>query len=169
MDPELRALFALIVAVAVGFFFYARKRGGTARATAGTLDLFAGLVTLALGVLHTGAVIGNALQGKGVGGAATFEYNFRFYALLLVGMTLIVPGLLCVLKAWPLARGDVGAWRVPLWSSLVLLGVNAPMIPVQDFAQVPGGLAGVNLSAMLFVWRGVTQKSEPRMSTDKHE
>lgn len=165
----LRVLLGLIVVMAVGFFFYARKRGGSAKsAVVGTIDLFAGLVTLTLGVLHTGAVIGNALRGKGVGGAATFEYNFRFYALLLVGMVLIVPGLLCVLKAWQLARGDAGAWRVPLWSSVVLVAANAPMIPVQDFAQVPGGLAGVNLIVMLLVWRGEQQKRRTRMNTAKH-
>jgi len=166
----LRVLLGLIAVVTVGFFFYTKKRGGSAKSAAvGTIDLFAGLVTLTLGALHSGAVIGNALKGKGVGGTATFEYNFRFYALLLVGMILLVPGLLCVLKAWPLARGDAGAWRMPLWSCVVLVAVNAPMIPVQDLAQVPGGLAGVNLITMLLVWRGETQKSGTRMNTDKHE
>jgi len=164
-----KVLWVLVLVGTGVFAVYAWRRSrAAARAVAATVDFFAGLVTLTLGVLHTGAVIGNALRGKGVGGAATFEYNFRFYALLLVGMTLIVPGLLCVLKAWPLARGDAGAWRVPLWSCVALVAVNAPMIPVQDFAQVPGGLAGVNLIAMLLVWRGERKKIGTQMNTDKN-
>ena len=90
-------------------------------------------------------MIGRALSGKGTRGAPAFVYDFNFYSLLLVGFVIVVSGLLCLLSARGIARGDLLARRRALLSTLVILAVNVPLAPIQGFAYGLAILALFNL------------------------
>jgi lysylphosphatidylglycerol synthetase-like protein (DUF2156 family) len=90
-------------------------------------------------------VIGRALSGKGVEGASSFVYNFRFYSLVFVGVVIVVAGFYCLIAARGLTRADPLARRRALRASLVILAVNAPLAPIQGFAYGLSILALFNL------------------------
>jgi lysylphosphatidylglycerol synthetase-like protein (DUF2156 family) len=119
-----------------------------------TDDLFCGLVTFGFIALHLVAVVGRAVSGRGFGGEARFAYDFRFYSLVLMGVVIIIPGLVCLIHARRLTRGDVKAWTRTLWASSMLLLISVPLVPIQAFAIGPAGLAGLNLVAL---WAGRKQ------------
>jgi len=81
-----------------------------------------------LGVAHTVAVVGRALRGP------AFEYNFRLYSLVMMGLSQMAGGALCLSTSWNVARGDVRAWRVAWGATTLLLVVNLPLMPIQGFA-----------------------------------
>jgi len=120
----------------------------------GAIDLFCGLVIVALMSLHLAAVIGRAFSGQGFGGEARFAYDFRFYSLLLLGVVIIIPGLIFVMHARRLTEGDAGAWKRALWASGVLLLINIPLVQIQAFAPDPTLLAMINLVSL---WAGRKQ------------
>jgi hypothetical protein len=112
-----------------------------------------GGANLGLGGAHQQAVLARALAGQGMGGAADFNYDFHFVALLLVGLLLIVPGALCLFHAIGLARGRRAAWSGALRATLVLAVTNGLLMPVQGFAVLLGAVAGGNLVVLLGVRR----------------
>ena len=153
-EPELLVLLAAIGA-AVWFITDARRRRAPVPLVAvGVIDFFCGLLTFGLIALHLGAVVGRAVLGSGSGVEARFEYDFRFYSLVLVGVLIIIPGLVCMMHARRLTKGDVGAWKRALWASVMLLLINGPLGPIQGFAIGLAGLAGLNLVAL---WAGRKQ------------
>ncbi len=148
LDPAFLAVLGTVAATLL-FLFGARRRGAPAAlVTVGAIDLFCGLITFTLVAIHLSAVIGRAFSGKGLGGAPAFTYNFRFYSLVLVGLLIAVPAFLCASCARGLTRGDASAWKSALRSSVLLLAVNGPLMPIQGFAIGLTGLALVNLTAL---------------------
>ena len=71
-----------------------------------------------------------------------------------MGVVIIIPGLVCVMDARRLTRGDVKAWTRAPWASGMLLLINGPLVPIQAFAIDPAWLAGLNLVAL---WAGRKQ------------
>lgn len=142
--PEL-ALLVVVAATAVFVADAIRRRGQPALIAVGTFSFASAISIFALAVLHTAAVLSRPLTGRGVGDAASFTYDFRFYALLLVGFSLLVPSFLVLLRARGLTRGEREAWKTAMWSNVVLVAVNGPMIPVQKFAILLGSLAAASL------------------------
>ncbi len=135
-------------AASAAFFAGVRRRGApTALAAMASVDLLAGLVILALAAGHLGGVIGGALSDPGPGGSS-FEYDFRFYSLVLVGTLIGGPALVCVLQARALSRGESRAWRRTVWAGVLLLVVNVPLIPIQGFAALLSALAAANVAAL---------------------
>ncbi len=112
-------------------------------------NVLCGLSNLVLGGAHLLGVIGRALEGKGFAGAPAFEYGFTFYSLVLLGVLLVGPGLACLWQTRRLWRGEASARRAALrWSALLLL-LNAPLIPLQDFAILLTVASALNLIALL--------------------
>ncbi len=89
------------------------------------LDALCGLANGLLLSAHLAAVLGRAVQGRGFFGAPTFSYDFTFKALVLVGLTIALPGFLCLAQARGLTHGERSAWSKVFWWSLWLLGINA--------------------------------------------
>jgi len=148
MEPELLVLLAA-AAAAIALAMRARRRAGHWPAvTAGAVTLFCGALTAGMIALHLAAILGGALAGKGHGGAPSFVYDFDFYALVLLGVVILVPALVCVAQAPRLTTGDPHAWRRAGWSNLALVAVNAPLAPIQGSAYLLGGLALVGLVAL---------------------
>ena len=150
----LAALLFVLAAIgaAVWLAIIARRRRAP-EPIVGAIDLFCGLVTLALMSLHLAAVVGRAISGKGFG-QARFAYDFRFYSLLLMAVVIIIPGLVFVTHARRLTDGDARAWKRALWASGALLLINVPLVPIQAFALDPALLATINLVSL---WAGRKQ------------
>jgi hypothetical protein len=108
-----------------------------------------GGANLGLGGAHQQAVLARALSGEGMGGAASFTYDFHFVALVLVGLLLIVPGALCLVHAIGLGRGRRAAWSGALRATVVLVVTNGLLMPVQGFAVLLGAVAAGNLVVLL--------------------
>ena len=137
---------------AIWFAVAARRRGCRAALTAvGTISLFNGTLIAALGALHLIAVVSRAFSCAGSGPGGTFTYDFRFYALVQLGMLLIAGGVACLALAGGLTRGEPRAWRATWWATVALLAINLPLIPVQGLAFSP--FVFVNLVALMVTRR----------------
>ena len=151
LDPPFLLLYASIGG-AIWFAIAARRRGCIATLTAvATISFFNGMLLAALGSGHLIAVVSRAVAGEGSGPGGTFVYDFRFYALVLLGMLLIVGGVGCLAPARGLTRGETRAWKTTLWSIVALLAINLPLIPVQGLALSPFLL--VNLVVLMVTRR----------------
>jgi hypothetical protein len=148
-DPGTLVLLGVIAATLVFFVYAQRRHAPVSLVAVGTIDFFCGLITFALAALHLGGVIGRAFLGRGFGGAASFSYDFRFYSLVLVGLLIALPGFMCVISAMGLSRGDASAWKRALGSSVFLLAINVPLMPIQGFAIGLTGFALLNLIVLL--------------------
>lgn len=113
------------------------------RLVVAALDALCGLANLLLGLGHLQGVV-----RKAFGGPEPFSYNFHFYSVVLVGVLLTAPGLVCLWQVRGLARGEWRAWKRALGASLAVLAVNAPLVPFNDFPAVLMSFAGVNLIAL---------------------
>ena len=60
-----------------------------------------------------------------------YPYDFRYAGLLLVGITIVYSGVLCLWAVRGLARGERPAWDRALSGTILLLLVAVPLIPVE--------------------------------------
>lgn len=159
-EPELLVLLAAVIASLILWFDARRRRAQPSLATVGAIDLFCGLLTFGLMALHLGAVVGRALMGKGFAGAPIFTYDFRFNALILMAIVIMGPSFLCLRYARCLIRGDAAAWKVAVWSSVILVALNGPLMPIQGFAIGLVGLALSNLVVLSITRRSFRQAKQ---------
>ena len=151
LDPAFLVLYASIGG-AIWFAIAARRRRCLAALSAvGTISFFNGVLIAALGAGHLIAVVAGAVSGEGSGPGGAFAYDFRFYALVQLGMLLIVGGVACFIPAGGLTRGEPQAWKSALWATVALLAINVPLIPVQGLALSP--FVFVNLVALMVTRR----------------
>ena len=137
LDVPFLVLYASIGG-AIWFAIAARRGGCPAPLTAvATVNFFNGILIAALGTGHLIAVVSRAVSGEGSGPDGAFVYDFRFYALVLLGMLLMAGGVGCFAPARGLTHGEKRAWRTTLWSTVALLVINVPLIPVQGLALTP--------------------------------
>ena len=138
------------ISVAIWFAVAARRRQCLAALTAvGTITFCCGTIIAALSALHLVAVVGLALSGKGSGPGGTFVYDFRFYALVQLGLLLIAGAVVYFIQARWLTRGEPHAWKATLWVTVALLAVNVPLMPIQGFAIGFSVLLFLNLAALV--------------------
>jgi len=138
-DPALLVL-VVVIGATVWFATAARGRGAGVLAAVGAVTFFCGALIGSLGVAHTLAVIGRALRGP------AFEYDFRLYALVMLGVSQIAGGFRCLSTSWNVARGDARAWKAALAATTLLLVVNVPLMPIQGFAV---GLSAFSVVTLL--------------------
>jgi len=108
-----------------------------------------GLANFLLGGGHLVGVLRRALEGKGFGGELEFHYGFHFYSVVLLGVLLVGCGLACLWQTRGLWRGKDAARRIALCWSLALVFLNAPLIPLQDFAIPLTAVSAVNVIVLL--------------------
>lgn len=151
-------LVALVVtALATAIFVWRTARSGRGiDLAAATLDFAAGLLMASLAAAHSATVAVVAARRAG-----PFIYDFRFYALLLLGAVLIALALAGLLAAPGVARGDRGARRRAMLAAGGLLLVTLPLMPLQGFAI---GFAVISL-LNLGVLTGVGFARPSRIST----
>ena len=147
MNPiTVTALVVLLVAgaLALRFFWQLRRDGAPiASVLAGSLGLLSGSTIATLGVIHLAAVARLELR------RSPLHYDFRVYALILLGVTLTSLGTCLAAASVRLARGEMAAERPAIWAAVALLVVNAPLGPLQDLAIVLCLLLAVSLAALL--------------------
>ncbi len=103
-------MYSGVVGAIIWFAVAVRRRRRVDALTAvGTISFFGGTIIAALGALHLIAVVDRALRGT-LGTPAfapppilqngdPFVYDFRFYALVYLGVLLIAGGVACVIPA----------------------------------------------------------------------
>jgi hypothetical protein len=120
-----------------------------------------GVVTAAVAVtlwIGLGNTIGGLGHMQGVIETATrrgYPYDFRYAGLLLVGITIVYSGVLCLWAVRGLARGERAAWDRALSGTILMLLVAVPLIPVEGPGQdnavlqaaVPGTVSMIVLLA----------------------
>ena len=147
MNSELGQAIAILggtILIAVWLVVDARRRGARGGAIAvAVVALVSGLLNTILMSIHLFAVLRRAFRSD------PFVYDFRFVSLILVGLFIAVPGLVCAWSARGIAAGDRAAWWRAVWATLVMLVVNAALMPLQMPAVVLGSLAGVGLVTLL--------------------
>ena len=109
----------------------------------GALGFFSGLSTAVLAVGH-------------LFGVAVFElrrfplrYDFRVFALLLLGATLIALGTRLVQASVGVVRGERPSWRRAVGAAVALLAVNGALAPIQGFAVALFVFVAIGLVALL--------------------
>ncbi len=78
----------------------------------------------------------------------TFVYDFRFYSLVLLGIVMLVPAFRCVAASRGLAAGAFSSWERAWRNTLLLVSVNVPLAPIQDFGIAFSVAGFVNLSLL---------------------
>ena len=142
-DPGQLGLVAIIGAT-IWFAVAAGRRGARVLAAVGAVTFFCGALIAFLGLAHTLAVIGEAFSRP-----PAFEYDFRLYSLVMLGVSLIAGGLRCLSTSWNVARGDARAWKAALTATILLLVINVPLMPIQGFAVAFTALLLVSLIALI--------------------
>lgn len=89
-------------------------------------------------------------------GRSPIRYDFRVYALLLLGATLIVLGTRLVAASAGVVRGERTSWGRAVGAAAALLVVNGALAPIQGFAVALCIFVAIGLVAMLAV-RGRTE------------
>ena len=147
MNPiTITALVVLLVAGAgaLRFCWQVRRDGApNAPVLAGSLGLLSGSTIAMLGVIHFAAVTRLELRRSPV------HYDFRVYALLLLGVTLTVLGTWLAAASVRFARGEMAAGRPAISAAVALLVVNVPLGPLQGIAVLLCLLVAVSLAALL--------------------
>ena len=142
-----RILFAGIVAATL-FLVVRIRRTGSSFLVA-TVGSTAGLFFVAVSVLfaaHLGGVLTLPVR------CSSTPYDFRFYSLLLLGVVGLAPAVQGLRASPGLARSANESWRRATRACLLLLAINVPLIPVQDFA-VAFSIAGTAVLASLWLAR----------------
>jgi hypothetical protein len=160
MRPTLSLLVYFGVIGAIIWFAVAlrRRKRVAALTLVGTVSFFGGTIIAAVGARHLVAITDRAMRGT-LGTPAfsappilqtgdPFVYDFRFYALVQLGVLLVVGGSACVILAPRLTRGEPRAWKATLWASVALLAMNMPLVPIEDNAYGPAALAFLTLAAL---------------------
>lgn len=125
-------LYCGLAAIAFGIRAW-RLTEVRSHAVVGSLTFLTGLVVTALIVLHLVAVLAEPFQGFGIDPA--FEYDFRFYSLVLFGVLNLIPGFALIRHAGGVTRSSQPARRASIRACLIILALNAPLLPVQFFAR----------------------------------
>jgi len=158
-DPALLVLFGAVFAT-IWFIAAARRRGASSPLIAvAAIGFLVGALIAALGATHSLTVIGVALR------RSPFEYDFRLYSLVMLGVLLVTGGLRCLALAWKLTQGDARAWRSSLEATTMLLVVNVPLMPIQGFAVGFTVFLSVNLLGLLLVRRSLFVASQTAKTT----
>jgi hypothetical protein len=136
-----------------------------------------GVVTAAVAValwLGLGNTIGGLGHIQGVVETATrrgYPYDFRYAALLLVGITVAYSGVLCLWAVRGLARGERPAWDRAVSGTILLLLVGVLLIPVegpgQDNALLQAAVPGTVSLIVLLAARSRLGTFTPSASDDE--
>ena len=83
-------------------------------------------------------------------GVRDYSYDFRYAALLLVGIVIVYGGALCIAAVPGLARRKRAAVSRAGSGLLLLVLVSVPMIPIQP--ELAGGLTFVGALNLVILW-----------------
>lgn len=128
-----------------GFRRARRAAAAQALAAASGAASFAGVVTAALASAHLVAVLSVELR------RSPLVYDFRVYALLLLGATLVALGARLAAASAGVRRREPGAWKRAAWTAGALLAMTVPLAPIQRLAIPLSIFAAIGLAALVAV------------------
>jgi hypothetical protein len=126
-------------------------------AAAAGLTLYVGLASSIFGGAHFLGVITTASR-------QSYAYDFRLAGLLILGITMVFAGVVCLTAVRGLARGQRGAWDRAMSGTLLLLLATVPItpLPVQgELAAFQAFPAALNLIVLVSAWRQLTPALMP--------
>jgi hypothetical protein len=146
MNPELYLFLAKLVVTAL-FALMMRRRGVRGRTLAvSTWVFFFGLFLTVMLCAHSLVILGLRIFESPEGAGPV--YDFRLYALLLVGVVFSSQGVRYVRAARLLAAREPEGRREALRATLVVLALAAPLIPLQFFGLLMTAGALLTLGAL---------------------
>ena len=160
MDPVVAASFAVLLfvvgATATFWWRVAHREGGIGPSA---LTFGSGLVTAGLAAGHLVGVAATELR------RIPPQYDFRVYALVLLGVVLAALGTRLAVTAIGVARGEYAAWRNGVTTAAVLLMVTLPLAPLDGFAVGLSFFAFIGLASLLAISRRVGQAKNGNLSS----
>lgn len=97
---------------------------------------FYALALIAMMGAHSGEILYHTLRGDTAFDGSVWTYNFRVYALHLLGAVLIWQGAVCLRAAFRIGQGDWLARREALRAVLIVLAIVLPLVPIHAFFGV---------------------------------
>jgi hypothetical protein len=157
---------SLLFILETAFIVRAVRGGVRGRRIAGAWAYFLGtFITVAL-AFHVAENIWRIIPGTPVTDAVKPEYNFRFYALVLFGVMMIVQGAEIMKAARTLAFGGETARAALVRRTLIVLALVVPLIPIQVFASLITVFGMVNLAALALFRKKTAGDDERLLSVD---
>lgn len=155
-DLVVLTLLPLATATSAVLLWRRGIRGG--RLFAATWLAFYGFVLVFMMAAHSIDIAYNTLRGGMAFDGSPWMYNFRVYALHLLGAVLIWQGVRCLLAVPGTGRGDAAARTAALRATLVVLAVVAPLIPIHAFFGILlTVISAISLLVMVLARRGALQ------------
>lgn len=131
------------------------EHGGVKVAGAGLLAVAAGATLLAAldGTVFGGAHLLGVMQTATTRG---YAYDFRLASLLLLGITMVFGGVLCLTSVRGLTRGQRRAWDRGMIGAILMVLVTVPITPLPVQGELAGGVTlfgVVGLIGLVAAWR----------------
>lgn len=156
---DLFSIVLLLILVTV-FVVRAVRSGVRGRRIAGAWAYFFGtFITVAL-AFHVAENIWRIIPGTPVTDAVKPEYDFRFYALVLFGVVMLVQGTAIMKAARALTFGEETARAALVRHTFIVLALVVPLIPIQIFASMITVIGVLNLTALALLARGKVSAAE---------
>ncbi len=149
---------ALIGLGTIVFIGHMRRRGARGRRWfAGGVVGMLGIVLVVSMSAHCVDVVGRLLAGTGHDGEP-FAYDFRAYALLLLGLVLIRLGADLLRACLRLGRSEPSARAGALRATALVLFLVVPLIPLQRFFAIPLTVLSTT-TLLVLAWLGVSVRA----------
>ncbi|HEV2149651.1 MAG TPA: hypothetical protein VGR37_19785 [Longimicrobiaceae bacterium] len=148
--PDIAVLLAIALGTpALGALLWRRGVRGRRFFTAMWVGFY-GLVLTVMMTAHCLDVLSRLYVGRGYDGAA-FPYDFRAYALLLLGALVVGCGARVLRAGLGLGSADPASRREGIRVTVAVLAVVAPLIPIHSFFAIPLTVLGV-LTLAVLLW-----------------
>ena len=138
------------IATAIVFAINKRKnRVAKILFVAGIYNFFCGFLFASLSAGHFIFVFSEPFLGRTLNNGGAFEYNFRFYSLLLLGAVNFILAFKLLKTSPEIISGNKNVIRTAINFILVILLVNTPLAPIQGFATAFIIFGIINLTLLL--------------------
>ncbi len=138
-------VLAVIAGIASAFLAHMRRgRLGGISAASGAISLASGLATSLVLTAHVVSVVVSNLAAH-----EPVVYDTEQAGLLALGIAVLVPGLICLVQAGAVIRGELHAQKRTLAASIIITGFTLPTAPNDPLAALVALLALANIAVLL--------------------
>jgi hypothetical protein len=136
---------ASVAGITIAFVAHMRReRIAGISVASGAMSLASGLATSLALAAHIVSILINGLAAQeGV------VYDTEQLGLLVLGMAILLPGLLCLIHSGAVMRGELHAQKRTLAASIIVAGFTLPLAPVDSLATLVAALALANIAILL--------------------
>ena len=138
-------VIAVITGIASAFVAHMRQgRLGGISAASGAISLASGLATSLALTAHVVSVVISSLAAH-----EPVVYDTEQAGLLALGIAVLIPGLICLVQAGAVIRGELHAQKRTLAASIVIMGFTLPIASEDPLAALVAVLAVANIAVLL--------------------